>query len=667
MSKRHRSKKNLIQQKYKKKSATKTNNNNNTQIGFQRKGISRQISIASDKLSHWFIPESSIESKRDLIRAPYNFISFPQTNEDILSIDAYTSRNALNDELLSGRIDYTIIAETPIFIGDGKKENEEFYKDTKDYAIPSSSIRGMIRENVQILGKSDPSDDIDDYLLMYRDIASGASRNFYQTKLGVRQEKIGKDKKGNDINHTILKNVKAGYIEACKNGSYKIYPAKAEYQRQKDPMTYYVMNERDILKDKSKFSYIISNLQFKQIRKNKDGSDESIPNKDFKAIYKEISYEAKDHHIIKIDCSGKLGSNGYMLISGPMHNKKAVYVIPEIDSSKEPITVSEDDIRSFQIDYNKRENTLNDKKAIPNFFKLPETGKKPVFYFQDGGHTYFGFTPFLRIFYNYSIKDGIHIKDDMKDYAKNMFGFSNETSSYKSKLSFSNARIQSENVYGVGEIKLPLLEPKPTDYLNYLVQNENDLKQVQTYNTKGFSLRGYKQYWLKDKAVVLENEKEGNFYSTFHPLAPGTTFKGTVYFNNLMEEELGLLLWAMKIDDKAYQNIGKGKAYGYGRIKLSIDKVEKVNNRDAYNLQSLNLSPFTLLDVDDEIAVYQNEIRKKYHKNIENDPGVKAFIQMKTMIPDVSQTTYMNLKEFKYAKSKLKPLPTVKEVLKGNK
>ena len=123
MSKRHRSKKNLIQQKYKKKSATKTNNNNNTQIGFQRKGISRQISIASDKLSHWFIPESSIESKRDLIRAPYNFISFPQTNEDILSIDAYTSRNALNDELLSGRIDYTIIAETPIFMGKRKMKN----------------------------------------------------------------------------------------------------------------------------------------------------------------------------------------------------------------------------------------------------------------------------------------------------------------------------------------------------------------------------------------------------------------------------------------------------------------------------------------------------------------------------------------------------------------
>ena len=44
------------------------------------------------------------------------------------------------------------------------------------YCIPGSSVRGLIRNNVQILGFSSFEDDIDDYALMYRNVANGAEK-----------------------------------------------------------------------------------------------------------------------------------------------------------------------------------------------------------------------------------------------------------------------------------------------------------------------------------------------------------------------------------------------------------------------------------------------------------------------------------------------------------
>ena len=57
-------------------------------------------------------------------------------------------------------------------------------------------------------------------------------------------------------------------------------------------------------------------------------------------------------------------------------------------------------------------------------------------------------------------------------------------------------------------------------------------------------------------------------------------FKGKIKFNNLNEDELGLLLWALYIHPDAQQNIGKGKPYGFGNIKvkdisLSVKDISK--------------------------------------------------------------------------------------------
>ena len=89
-----------------------------------------------------------------------------------------------------------------------------------------------------------------------------------------------------------------------------------------------------------------------------------------------------------------------------------------------------------------------------------------------------------------------------------MFGYSNEKESYKSRLSFSDAIVKNQSVTENGVKKVILSEPKPTSYMDYL--NQDKYQNAITYNTRGFQLRGVKQYWLHQSAGenIELNDKE---------------------------------------------------------------------------------------------------------------------------------------------------------------
>lgn len=57
------------------------------------------------------------------------------------------------------------------------------------------------------------------------------------------------------------------------------------------------------------------------------------------------------------------------------------------------------------------------------------------------------------------------------------------------------------------------------------------------------------------------------------PMKKGTAFSGTIRFKNLEEDELGLLLWSLVLNDGCYQSIGMGKPYGFGRMSVKLDKL----------------------------------------------------------------------------------------------
>ena len=623
------------------------------------------------------------------VGAPYNFVPFTQ------KLYTYKDRtpaahNSVEETLISGEIDYEMTAQTSIFIDDGTKEHH-FYK-TRDgkYSIPGSSVRGLIRNNVQILGFSGFDDDIDDYALMYRNVAGGAEKKRYATILGNRRLPVGNGK-----NISILKEVQAGYIATTETG-YRIYKTRVDsIKKEYGKMNYYIISERTMGKEyfpykkrkKSPYDFFESDkgkyktqhlLDEEFVRTEVPKKNEVVVhyrgsrNKDYKPFYAAISYQIKDlKHIIAVGKPGEYenkenGARGTVISTGAMNEKKAVYIIPEIDQKKQPIDIPPKDIEAFKIDIEKRKNTLK-QFGGREFFDLPKEGEmKPVFYVELNGRLYFGFTPRLRLFYDHTIKEGLPENQKKKeiDYAKAMFGYSNEQSSYKSRISFSDAVIVQECQEKTGR-KLILAEPKPTSYLDYLKQDE---RNVSTYNSDNFELRGVKQYWLHNqepKAEPLDPRKE-KAASTLCPLPAGTKFRGKIRFHNLTEDELGLLLWAVRLEKNSWMNIGKAKAYGYGNISVAVTDAKKIDMEEAYlSTNMLSLSPFKKIDTDALILFYKKFIAEKLQLgSVEKSPRIQGFLTMRDseQIPAETTIRYMSIDKREY-QNRQRPLPEIREIV----
>lgn len=628
---------------------------------------------------------SKNQDKGGYVGAPYNFVPFPQKIYEYPEKEV-TAHNSVEEGLLSGEIIYEMTAETPIFVDSGEKDKDkkskgEFYKNAYGkYSIPGSTVRGLIRNNVQILGFSSFGRDIDDYALMYRNVANGAEKVRYNTVLGNKSLPVG-----NNVKISVLKNVKAGYIK--KEGTeYYIYKTKVDFiDKTHGEMNYYVLSERKIGEEymkhgKSSYDFFVcengfrtqNRLDRKFRREERNGRIHYIgkENKKYLPYFEEISYEIKDlKNITAVGMPGKYRNSGYAASSGKMNEKKAIYIIPEIDENvKRRILIPKKDVEAFNTDIEKRKNILK-QFGGRELFDLPKEGEmKPVFYIELGEKLYFGFTPRLRLFYDHTIKEGLpeNHKRDIVDYASAIFGYSNEKGSYKSRVSFADAVLMDETPRKKNRVQLVLAEPKASSYRDYVKQEkDNNI----TYNKDGFRLRGIKQYWLHNKEYNEYNENK-NVVSSFVPLAEGSRFSGKVRFHNLKREELGLLLWGIQLEKNSWMNVGKAKAYGYGNVSVKISELNIMETEKAYNpAGKLELFPYRAESAKEYIEDYKKFISQALDiKDLERNGTVFTFFNMKdsNQIPDQELVRYMSIDKKEY-QSRKRPLPSVNAILKKKK
>lgn len=625
------------------------------------------------------------------VGAPYNFVRLSEKTYTPFKDDHLKTHGRVDNDLLSGEISYVITAKTPIFVDNGK---ESFFKNEKgEYAIPGSTLRGLIRSNVQILSSSDIADDIDDHKLMYRNVAAGALKNEYNTVLGNKTVPYGKG------NLSVLKNVKAGGIK-CQGGKYYIYPTVIDAVEENMP-NYYILSERTIvdsyLKEGSGFPYDLFVKDGKSIMQHmhdvafekqvRNGRTHYIGEKNnaYKPYWMNCSYKAEGKNVKAVSKDGQYRDDGFVISSGKMNEKKAIYIIPEIDFNDERrIEISEADVRAYKIDYKNKENTLrsffdkkNKEKGLKEaeaFFGLPKEGElKPVFYIELDDKLYFGFTPRLRLFYKHSIMEGYsqRIGDEgCYDMATSLFGLAdNDRGNYKSKVAFTDA-IVSESKSGHTHNAV-LAEPKPTSYWDYLVQPGNG--KFKTYDSDSFEIRGIKQYWLRNDVFLGEqNSNNSDVGSTLAPLDAGAVFKGHIRFNNLTPKELGLLLWAIQLEPGMHMNIGKGKPYGFGHIIVSDVNTKIIDNKKAYDLNSLTTEPYQ-----PEGLITANSCVEEYKKTEINGvkvtelPSVKDFFRMKNAdtIPSPGSIRYMSINNGEYqARVRDKAaLGSIEDVLSGHR
>lgn len=608
------------------------------------------------------------------VGAPYNFVPIPSK---VVSVEesSVAVHDQMRKNLISGEISYLIKAETPVFTDDGKaqtpSEIHHFMKDEYGrYIIPGSSVRGLIRSNAQILSLSSFEEDIDDYQLMFRTVAGGLGSlgNYYNKDiLGSTVVPMDSGKIG------VLKNVKAGYLKNEK-GEYKIYPSEvAMISKRLGQMNYYVLSERDAARNPRNYPYFMNHPERAQhvlengFEKRKiKGRDHFIgtDNKSYHPGWYAVSYENSGHRVIALGEPGEYSRNGALISTGKMGEKKAHYVVPEINMNAEAITIPPKSVKAFQVDFEKKKNTLGDNKE---FFNLPQQGEvKPVFYIgDDKRNLYFGFTPRLRLFYDYSVADGVKQERKDFDYTKAIFG---KKGSLRSKVSFSDAKLISDPKFDE-PISVILSEPKPTSYLDYVDQKtpKHDDNDANTYNTENFRIRGVKQYWLREKLAdnVGKGSDKDKVSTKLKALSKGAEFEGKVRFQNLTEAELGLLLWSITLDQGCKMNIGKGKPFGLGVICFSGIKVKSFDLGKAYNTEFL-FSPFAEgeINVRQTIAVFQREISQKIGRDIQQMDHILQFMLMKKEIPAPEKIRYMKIdKPYSEYQSRKKSLPSIENVL----
>lgn len=331
-------------------------------------------------------------------------------------------------------------------------------------------------------------------------------------------------------------------------------------------------------------------------------------------------------------------NRGLLLAPGFMNDQNTLYLFPAFDPTAERFRWREEDRLAYEMDYDMRENVLGgtdtqdpkEKLRRKEFWMLPgqkirtSKGQKPRYKgnplpffllgrWEDlavpappGSHdrliqknpVALGKSPYHRIAYRHTPSEGVpeeHRKAAEQltlDYPYALLGFSfdgeengkKKTWSYRSRVSFEDFHTDAAKE-DRDQFKLPMGSPKPTSFSDYLLRGENQ-QGWNNYNDEGFQLRGIKQYWLhRPENDALKEDKK--FYSDFTVLKEGTSFSGQVRFHNLREDELGLLLWCLRLDEGCSQTVGKGKPYGYGRMKVRIDRVERLLPERLYSVRSL--------------------------------------------------------------------------------
>lgn len=569
--------------------------------------------------------------------APFNFVCLPR-----IAVDRYNSKEELpahnriyreEEGYYSGEITYEVVVDgndpgSVLMIGDDSSGNEKhFFRNNQGkYTIPGSTIRGMVRSNVQILGMCNPKADIQDSRFMYRKMAQsdGKLRKIYNRELGVKQNGA--------TGRAELGKVVAGYIKHMMDDSYVIYPARVV-----DEHTYFRIKEKDLVSWVGKSS---------RVKYMKDGNY-------FKPYVAEgVSFN--------LDASGKvtavrlnselhfkgcLTTGGRMGRPGKPRAKQAHYLVnsPDFESPDRIVLAKNSPEINTYLDDLERKKQLTNK----SFYMLPQKGKmKPVFYINTGTFTYFGMTPYLRIAYRNTVHDGIpeSLNTHGVNYADAMFGYTLKSKNgkdelgYRARVSFTDA--VSDDARVGKERPILLGEPKPTCYPEYLVQN--DPYNLYSYADSNFRIRGTKQYWLIDQLRTYDGDNP-KVSVKIKPVESGI-FRGKIYFDNLAEDELGLLLYALYLSKDAYQNIGMGKPYGYGKVKIRNIVPYAYNYQNLYLDGSAN--GIEKLDIQEMIDVFKQYMNDG-GVDIDSEMNVQELLYMKTHILRKADTEYQNLNEFK--------------------
>lgn len=544
--------------------------------------------------------------------APYNFVPLPEKIVPAQSVpdqDRYQGNTGWIDcdlETLTplyvrGMMTTTAFAEGDadrIFADLTKKAQQErarFFSIEDRVIIPGSSLRGMIRALVEIaaFGKVGP--------------VGAEQRFFYRAVAAPVEDPLGKLYK-----HQMKSgSLKAGYLESIP-GSDSIFIRPA--RKVNGGQTFILAKETD--KRGYPANIIDSSLQYKVLNRP-----------DYTPQYVRVSYSYKTkcngrvvaERVSKPDdlsdtgwmvCSGNMAESGKGNSKSPRRNHT---VVPDPDPSAALIPIRQSAVEDYLAaltDFQSKEPFDSRKGCL--------VMERPVFYIDDGkeviafGHTRNFRLPFLRSgqrrastaldFVPAWLRD-----EEVTDMAEAIFGYVKSNA-----MEYGKQRACAGRVFVGDAVARPdqgtlieatvtpriLASPKPSTFQHYLTQpdeaaqNRSHLKHYASPTPDETVIRGHKLYWHRKgiqrqdyvyQGSAEDREKHKKQLTGIQPVRAGARFTFRVRFENLTDEELGALLWALELPAGCAHKLGMGKPLGLGSARVTVTDLRLTDRPARYS------------------------------------------------------------------------------------
>ena len=552
------------------------NNRNN------RRGNNHRNSHSGNNLYHGTPQTAARQSNIEKATAPYNFVALPENvlPSEIASVEDFKN-HIQNCGKISGEIELEIETLTPIFLGGNDKTS---FAPAGKFIIPGSSLRGMFKNIFKIVtcgafrGRTDSQkkgEDFNDEHIYYRCLMGVRSLSWTKDLNSEYNSRMVGTIRGADGQIKPAKNARPGFLIQTFDNKYFIAPSIHEHDKKDD---------RIFIKEyEQKFNTKIALRNSSCVEWH--GREAYIITGSNKFLYDKKSYEK-----LTDDQKKKAGKQFIRFTS-----------IDYVDWSENHKIELPDDVReSYEHDRNRRGvNLFTDKgilkrEQLEKLCKnLPDDVKTLIpchFLYEDNRVTAFGHGQCFRIPYKNAIGDVVpqNLQDEKTiDFAEAIFG---SKENWASRVFFEDAMPISEIETLETAAAHPLMQPNPTSYQLYLVQDDDET--LTHWDKNNVTLRGYKLYWHNDKWDWLANDSEKQLDADktadkritkdLTPLKEGSKFKSKIRFQNLSAVELGALMMIFDLNgakNPAYK-IGMGKPLGLGSIKIKPQLY--IENSDAY-------------------------------------------------------------------------------------
>ncbi len=521
-------------------------------------------------------PQGLNKENMQAISAPYNFVPLP---EAIVTPEwgKQVSHDHPFQDGYSGEIHYTLTAQTPLLVGGKQEKNtandrpntevHPFQLPDGRYAIPGSSLKGMLRSVVEVAGFGRMRM-VDEQRPGLRDISGGYVSASYKEKVN---------------------SIETGFLRMTEDGGQEIIPCQMKRLHHRDieeatgtppPVFKQGMTVREKYR---KWARLCQKMNW---------DEHAVP----------LSI---DEHLAK---PGEGSNQGFAVFTGQISDsrqdtgKKKDFIFYD-EAPENAIRVDTRYWRDFLFIHEDEE--PNSDRPWNGYWKsiYQNGGKVPVFYKEDNGILRIGLAYMPRLAGDFTTLDCIrHIstkhldapgKDSGYDFADLLFGAVNgeeQDDALRARVSVDMA-IAEDKADSETQPDTILNGPKPSYFPNYITQKIDRNRrsgqltgnQYATYmSTPSMpipSLRGYKRYPVRPldqtgvQALHADQRENKKVQVKLETLRQGARFRGRLVFHNLKREELGLLVWALSWggDETLRHSLGMGKSFGFGQIRVELD------------------------------------------------------------------------------------------------